>query len=201
MMNGTFESEKMVHRYAPDNVPEPIAWGTYKSRQDTHFYICVFRDMVDDLPSVGKLGILVSNLHLDSMGRSPGGKYGFHVTTHLANVPNDNTWCGTWEEWFTNAMRQMIQAEKNSHGHDDQLKELTDALFTKVIPRLLRPLESGGRKIKPCLIHSDLWPGNVKLDAGTDRLLMFDSCAYWGHNECMISRSYVVACGRLCSVR
>lgn len=183
MMHGTFESEKMMHTYAPDNVPKPIAWGTYMSMPDTHFYICVFRDMVDDLPGVSKLGALVSKLHLDSMGKSPGGKYGFHVTTHLANVPNDNTWCDTWEEWFTNAMRQMIQAEEKSHGPDDKLKELTDALFAKVIPRLLRPLETGGREIQPCLIHSDLWPGNVKLDAETDQLLIFDSCAYWGHNE------------------
>lgn len=191
MMLGTFESEKMMHTYAPDNVPEPIAWGTYMSIPDTHFYICVFRDMVDDLPSVSKLGALVSKIHLDSMGRSPNGKFGFHVTTHLANVPNDNTWCESWEEWFTNAMKRMIQAEENSHGHDEKLKELTHALLTKVIPRLLRPLETGGREIRPCLIHSDLWPGNVKLDAETDQLLIFDSCAYWGHNEC---RSELVMC-------
>lgn len=137
--------EMRMHTYAPDNVPEPIAWGTYMSMPDTHFYICVCRDMVDDLPGVSKLGALVSKLHLDSMGKSPGGKYGFHATMHLANVPNDNTWCDTWEEWFTNAMRRMIQAEEKSHGPDDGLKELTNALFAKVIPRLLRPLNRGVR--------------------------------------------------------
>lgn len=156
MMFGIFELEKMMHTYVPDNVPESIAWGTYMSNPDTYFYMCVFRDMVDDLLSVSKLGALVLKIHLDSMGRFPNGKFGFYVTTHLANVLNDNTWCESWEEWFTNAMKRMIQAEENSHGHDEKLKELTHALLTKVIPRLLRPLETGGREIRPCLIHSDL---------------------------------------------
>ena len=186
-MYGTFESEKLVHEFAPKNVPEPIAWGTYKSMPDTHFYICVFHEMLEDLPDIHGLGVFVAGLHMRSMGKSRDGKYGFHVATHLANIPNDNSWCDSWEEWFANAMRRMLQVEDASHGPDAELKGLTDALFAKVIPRLLRPLETGGREIKPCLIHSDLWPGNIKADAETDELMVFDSCAYWGHNECMPS--------------
>ncbi len=182
-MHGTFESEKTLHSIVPDNVPEPIAWGTYKSLPDTHFYICAFHDMLDDLPDIRRLGALVAKVHKGSIGKSPYGKYGFHVATHLANIPNDNTWCDTWEEWFANAMRRMLQAEEKSHGANEELSKLTSALFTNVIPHLLRPLETEGREIKPCLIHSDLWPGNIKADAGTDELMVFDSCAFWGHNE------------------
>lgn len=70
-----------------------------------------------------------------------------------------------------------------SHGKDDRLEFLEDSLYTKVIPRLLRPLETNGRSIKPCLVHSDVWPGNMMLDAKTNRVALFDSCAFWGHNE------------------
>ena len=184
MMHGTLESEKAMYSFAPKNVPEPVAWGSYKSQPDTHFYICMFHDMLDDLPDIRSLGALVAKIHTESMGKSPNGKYGFHVATHLANIPNNNSWCDTWEQWFANAMRRMLQAEEDSHGPDPDLANLTVALFEKVIPRLLRPLETGGRSIQPCLIHSDLWPGNIKADAETDELLLFDSCAYWGHNEC-----------------
>ena len=38
---------------------------------------------------------------------------------------------------------------------------------SKVIPRLLRPLETGGRQIKPSLVHGDLYSGNVSVDAVT----------------------------------
>lgn len=75
-------------------------------------------------------------------------------------------------------MKRMLQAEVESHGPNEKLKELSDALFMKVTPRLLRPLETGGRQIQPCLIHSDLWPGNVKPDAETGDVHIFDSCAY-----------------------
>ena len=183
MMHGTFESEKMMYSFAPNNVPEPIAWGTYKSSPDTHFYLCAFHKMSDSLPDIQQLGKLVAKIHMDSIGKSPNGKFGFHVTTHLANVPNDNSWSNTWEQWYASAMRRMLQVEKGSHGPDEELETLTTALFEKVIPRLLRPLETQGRSIQPCLIHSDLWPGNIKEDAETDDLMVFDSCAYWGHNE------------------
>ncbi|KAL9120229.1 MAG: hypothetical protein Q9187_003216 [Circinaria calcarea] len=131
MMHGTFESEKAMYSFAPKNVPEPVAWGTYKSQPDTHFYICGFHEMLDDLPDIRSLGALVARIHTDSMGKSPNGKYGFPVATHLANIPNDNSWCDTWEKWFTNAMRRMLQAEKESHGPDLELEKLTTALFEK----------------------------------------------------------------------
>ena len=184
MMHGTFESEKAMFSFVPSNVPEPVAWGAYKALPDTYFYLCAFHDMLDDLPDIQSLSALVARIHIKSFGKSFNGQYGFHVATHLANVPNDNSWCVSWEDWFTKAMKRMIKAEEESHGQDEGLDKLTTALFEQVIPRLLRPLETGGRDIQPCLIHSDLWPGNIKQDAETDELMIFDSCCYWGHNEC-----------------
>ncbi|KAL9601744.1 MAG: hypothetical protein Q9179_002766, partial [Wetmoreana sp. 5 TL-2023] len=116
------------------------------------------------------------------MGRSPNDKYGFHKTTHLA-VDNDNSWDDSWEHWYAKVLKRMLKEEERSHGPDEDLKLLTAVMFQKVVPRLLRPLETGDRQIKPCLIHSDLWPGNVKPDAVTDEPIIFDSCAFWGHNE------------------
>ncbi len=183
MMRGTFESEKMLHSFAPNNVPKPLAWGTYKKDPDSHFYMCDFYDMTDDLPDISRFCAVVAQIHLDSMGKASNGQYGFPVTTHLAYVDNDNSWSDSWEKWYARALKRMLQEEEKSHGPDDELKVLTAAMFDKVIPRLLRPLETGGRQIKPCLIHSDLWPGNVKPDAETDEPIIFDSCAFWGHNE------------------
>lgn len=60
---------------------------------------------------------------------------------------------------------------------------LKKGLLDKAIPRLLRPLETEGRSIQPCLVHSDLWTGNVMPDAETNEIIIFDSCAFWGHNE------------------
>ena len=80
-------------------------------------------------------------------------------------------------------MTRMFEIEKGAHDQDQQFEDFKAGMLSKVIPRLLRPLETGGRSIRPCLVHSDLWPGNCKPDANTDEIMMFDSCAFWGHNE------------------
>ncbi|KAL8729451.1 MAG: hypothetical protein Q9166_004699 [cf. Caloplaca sp. 2 TL-2023] len=199
MMRGTFESEKTLYSFAPNNVPKPLAWGTYKAEPDKHFYMCDFYEMTDDLPEIQSFCTIVAKIHLDSMGKSPDGKCGFQVTTHLAYVDNDNSWSDSWEQWYARALKRMLEEEEKSHGPDDELASLTAAIFEKVVPRLLKPLETGGRQIQPCLIHSDLWPGNVKPDAVTGEPIIFDSSAFWGHNEGLLHPSALDTILRLTS--
>ncbi|CAF9913063.1 MAG: hypothetical protein ALECFALPRED_008620 [Alectoria fallacina] len=181
MVEGTYHSERTFYSYLPDNVPKSYAWGSFKSDPSIWFYLCDFHDMTDEVPEYRKFVSLIAKVHSESMGKKK--QYGFDFPTHLANIPNDNTWQSSWEIWFAQAMKRMFQIEETAHGKDDELDALKEAIIEKVIPRLLRPLETGGRSIKPCLIHSDLWPGNTKPDVHTGEILIFDSCAFWGHNE------------------
>jgi fructosamine-3-kinase len=70
-------------------------------------------------------------------------------------------------------------AGKSLNLANEGVDDLFDALCNKVIPRLLRPLETGDNCIQPCLIHSDIWSGNCMPDADTGNLMLFDSCAFW----------------------
>lgn len=180
-MEGTFHSESLFYEYIPDHVPKPHAWGTYKVDPSTSFYISDFHDFANEVPEYQKFVPIIVKVHKDSMGKKE--RYGFDIPTYLANIPNDNTWQDSWEAWFAQAMRQMFRIEETAHGVDEELNALKKDVFEKVIPRLLRPLETGGRSISPCLIHSDLWPGNAMPDAQTGEIYIFDSCAFWGHNE------------------
>ena len=95
--------------------------------------------------------------------------------------------------------------EKEARGPSKELEALMVPLFDKVIPRLLRPLETGGRTVKPGFVHGDLWYGNGEYDAKsecvastsqaetfptasndmkTDRPMVFDAAGFYGHNEC-----------------
>ncbi|KAI4922771.1 hypothetical protein J4E90_001205 [Alternaria incomplexa] len=177
MMQGTYESELLYHSYCPEHVPTPIAWGAYKDHPDTWFYICDFHDMAMEKLDPSAFVDIITGVHKASMGKSPLGKYGFHIPTHLAHEDS-------WEIWYTKAMQTMYDLEKSKYGIDEELEVIFEALRSKVIPRLLRPLETGGRSIEPCLLHSDLWPGNCMLEKKTGKIIIFDSCAFWGHNEC-----------------
>jgi hypothetical protein len=183
MMKGAFEAEQALYTFIPGHVPQPVAWGTYIDDPDTHFYMCEFVEMYDDLPGACDWAAVVSTLHLNSMGKSPTGEFGFHVPTHLANVPVNNTWNSSWETFWAQQMKSLLDQDERINGLDEELGELKKAFFERAIPRYLRPLETEGRSIKPCLIHSDLWPGNIKPKTSSDELCMFDACAYWGHNE------------------
>lgn len=81
-------------------------------------------------------------------------------------------------------MKQVLELELETKGPDPEFDMLVPALFDKVIPRLLRPLESEGRSVKPSLVHGDLWYANSGIDVVTDESLVFDACSFYAHNEC-----------------
>lgn len=193
MMKGTFEAEQALYRYNPEHAPKPVAWGTYADDPDTHFYLCEFVEMYDDLPSARDWAAAVSTLHKNSMGKSPTGQFGFHVPTHLANVPVNNTWSSSWQQLWSQQMKSLFDQDERIHEQNDELAALKATYLSVALPRYLGPLESDGRSIEPCLIHSDLWPGNIKPKTESDELCMFDACAYWGHNE---GESLVYLCER-----
>lgn len=65
-----------------------------------------------------------------------------------------------------------------------EMEKLKSAVIDKVIPRLLRPMESGGRFIKPSLVHGDLWCGNAAVNSETGCQLVYDPSSFYAHNEC-----------------
>lgn len=124
----------------------------------------------------------VAELH--TKGVSPNGKYGFSVPTFMGQMPQYTAWTDSWEEFFTNSMQQLMAIIEESQGPDAELGLLFGQTISKVIPRLLRPLETGGRQIKPRLIHGDLYSGNVSVDAVTGRPNLYDATCLYAHNEC-----------------
>lgn len=184
MMLGTYTSEEAIYSFIPENVPKPIAWGSYKSNPDMWFYLADFHEMVDEVPDIIPFIDAIRRLQQGSSGKSPEGKFGFPVSTHLANIPNRAGWKDTWEETFTEALSDMMEIELMKQGPaDDEFEELKQKTLQVVIPRLLRPLEIYGTKLIPCLVHTDLWPGNAMPDADTDAIMFFDSSAIWAHGE------------------
>ena len=182
MMLGECESMRAIHAITPSFIPEPYAWGTYESAPDTHFFLCEFRELKEELPDPHKLAAKLAELHLRR--GSPEGKFGFHVTTFNGNMPQDNGWTDTWEEFYVRGLRHVFRLEAEAQGPSEELGGLKVPLFEKVIPRLLRPLETEGRSIQPALVHGDLWCGNIGKGIDSGEPVVFDASAFWAHNEC-----------------
>jgi protein-ribulosamine 3-kinase len=182
MVHGEYESMKMLHSTSPEMVPKPIDYGTFKTDPDTHFFLCQFVDLYDELPDIVDFCRGVAELHHRSMGKSPENKFGFHVTTCNGTVPQDNTWSTSWEAFYIQSLKHEFALEAESQGTSPEIDALLPALYEKVCPRLLRPLETEGRRLQPCLVHGDLWDGNVAVDR-SGKPYIYDASAFWGHNE------------------
>jgi fructosamine-3-kinase len=182
MALGEYESQKALWEHLPDNVSVPLAYGTFEQDPSQSFFLTAFRNLVDRPLGPTQLVDVLERLHTSSV--SPNGKFGFHVTTFNGWVPLLNDWCDTWEEWYSRQLRSDIRWQQEVRGVDADFNKVADEFFEKVVPRLLRPLETGSRSIKPTLVHGDIWHGNTQIDMDTQQVILFDSCCCYAHNEC-----------------
>ena len=183
MVSGKYFSQSTLYAAVPDFTPKPYAWGTYAADPNIHFFLCEFVDMDEvTLPDPQKFARGLAILHRSTV--SPNGKYGFPVATLQGLVPQFADWTDTWEEFFSRSFRRLVENEEKAQGPDAEMRKLEEAIFSKVIPRLLRPLETGGRSIRPCLVHGDTWDGNVATNLNSNNPVIFDSTCIYAHNEC-----------------
>ncbi|MCJ1415959.1 hypothetical protein MMC32_002294 [Xylographa parallela] len=111
---------------------------------------------------------------------TPNGKIGFHVTIYNGDLPQANTFTDKSEDFSANGMRHMFRLNVERPGPCKPLDALMPGVFDKVIPRLLKLLESD---LKPSLVHGDLWCGNAAVDEEDNMPIAFDPCYFWTHNE------------------
>ncbi|KAM5356573.1 hypothetical protein ACJ41O_003219 [Fusarium nematophilum] len=168
MLRGEYEGSKTIHKYTPGGIPRPAAWGTYRSEPNTHFYLCEFMNMREELPEISEFSAMLAKLHHDSMvDKDAPTEFGFHVMTHEGSMYQDISWSKTWEEMYTRRFQSFVDQELVSQGPSEELDEIVPQFMSRVIPRLLRPLGTRGRTIKPVALHGDIWYGNLATNADT----------------------------------
>ncbi|KAK3299460.1 Fructosamine kinase-domain-containing protein [Chaetomium fimeti] len=181
MVHGEFESLNAIHTVFPDFAPQPHAWGQYEDSQ-TWFLLTEFRHIGKQPAEPVAFTERLAELHKKST--SPTGKFGFHMTTCHAKLPQAvNGWEDSWAVLYRKQMIRMIKLDEETNGVWPEFKAVSQLLVDKVIPRLLEPLQSDGRSIKPCLVHGDLWDENTAMDAVTGKPFIFDPCCFYAHNE------------------
>jgi protein-ribulosamine 3-kinase len=180
MIEGEYLAMTELYNTMSSFVPKPYMWGKYQL-EETYFFLSEFIDFNDDLPEPNQLGLKLAQLHQTSS--SPTGKFGLQATSYQGHTSQNVAWEKSWTTFFTNLLKHVIDLDFKLNGSWDNLDLLERRLISFVIPRLIGRLEKDGRSIKPCLVHGDLWEGNIGTSSRTRDLYIFDAAAYYAHNE------------------
>ena len=131
--------------------------------------------------SPAKLAAGLARLHKEST--SPTRKFGFHMATCHAKIAQAvDTWEDSWCALYTRHLGHVMNLAKPILQWPD-FDVVCKLTLEKVVLRLLLPLQSEGRFLKPCLVHGDCWDGNTALDQQTRDAFVFDVCSFYSHNE------------------
>jgi len=131
------------------------------------------------------LGEKLADLHLSTaLDGVHKGRFGFVVNNFLSLTPVNNTWDNSWASFFSRKLRtQLALAYKDKaygraalNASDDEFRELGE-VAVNALGKLL-----GGMKIRPSLLHGDLWIGNTGATQAGEAVA-FDPACFFGHSE------------------
>ncbi|KLU86057.1 hypothetical protein MAPG_05076 [Magnaporthiopsis poae ATCC 64411] len=181
LMASEYHAMTIIHETMPELAIKPLAYGGYISNPNAYFFLAEFRDMREEMPDVEEFCEQIALLHKQAV--NPEGKFGWPWPVYAGSKPRTYPLSDSWEETFSAGLRATFDIEEQVQGPDEELSGLRAVLFDKLIPCLLRPLQSEGRSIQPTLVHGDLWHGNIAIDVRTGSPIIFDPCSLWAHHE------------------
>ncbi|OAY72801.1 Protein-ribulosamine 3-kinase, chloroplastic [Ananas comosus] len=120
--------------------------------------------------------------------QNPTRVFGFPVDNTIGSTPQINTWTSDWIEFFAeHRLGYQLTLAQNQFG-DSSIYEKGQRLMKN-----LRPLFEGA-VLEPCLLHGDLWSGNISADKNGDPVILDPAC-YYGHNEAEFGMSWCAGFG------
>ena len=100
------------------------------------------------------------------------GSFGFPVDNTIGATPQPNAWSDDWIEFYG--------SKRMAHQVNLAGEASIDRLWQKLRPRLGDFFDED-ETIAPCILHGDLWSGNIGTAAGAPSI--FDPACYYGHHE------------------
>lgn len=196
MFEGEHASLNAIHNAVPTMCPQSLGWGELE--KGGYFLVTEFLDLGSRSGGGGKKGSGVSlakklaQLHTTPAPIPQGFEkpmYGFPVPTCCGDTVQPNKWKDSWAEFYAEERLMMILGKAEaSNGKDGKLRNLVEQVSGKVVPRLLGDGHlSGKERIRPVVVHGDLWSGNKGKGRIGDRTgveeVVFDPSACYAHSE------------------
>ncbi|TGZ77798.1 fructosamine kinase [Ascodesmis nigricans] len=176
MFEGEYTSLNALHSCVPTLCPQAFSHGPLSSSPSTYYLITTFLSLsrTPRSPSTPSLATKLAQLHSTP---APADYFGFPVTTCCGSTPQNNTPKSSWAEFYAeNRITEVARRCEEANGGDGELRGLMERVRGEVVPRLL-----GRLKVRPVVVHGDLWSGNGGVAGGEE--VVFDPSSCYAHNE------------------
>ncbi|XP_010092084.2 protein-ribulosamine 3-kinase, chloroplastic, partial [Morus notabilis] len=164
-------------------VPKPFKVGSLPTGGS--YIIMEFIEFGASRGDQSVLGTKLAELH--KAGKSEKG-FGFDVDNTIGSTPQVNTWTSDWIQFYgEHRLGFQLQLARDQYGDSSiydkgqRLVKSMGPLFDDVI-------------IEPCLLHGDLWSGNISSDKNGEPVIVDPAC-YYGHNEAEFGMSWCAGFG------
>ncbi|KAJ3690369.1 hypothetical protein LUZ61_019533 [Rhynchospora tenuis] len=182
-----FEGEALGLRamYDTKSIRVPLPYKVGLLPPSGSFIIMEFIEFGRSRGDQSVLGRKLAEMH--KAGKSDKG-FGFHVDNTIGSTPQINTWKDDWIEFFA------------EHRLGYQLKlarrQFDDPIILELGERLIKNMHLlfKGAVLEPCLLHGDLWSGNISSDKDGNPVILDPAC-YYGHNEAEFGMSWCAGFG------
>lgn len=164
-------------------VPQPFKVGSLPTGGS--FIIMEFIEFGASRGNQSDLGRKLAEMH--KVGKSSKG-FGFDVDNTIGSTPQRNTWSSDWIQFYgENRLGYQLKLALDQYG-DRTIYDKGQRLVKSMGPLF------DNVAIEPCLLHGDLWSGNICCDKNGEPVILDPAC-YYGHNEAEFGMSWCAGFG------
>ncbi|KAJ0572466.1 putative protein-ribulosamine 3-kinase [Helianthus annuus] len=164
-------------------VPKPFKVGAFPTGGS--YIIMEYIEVGSSRGDQSILGRKLAEMH--KAAKSENG-FGFHVDNTIGSTPQINTWTSDWIEFYSeHRLNFQLKLAQQQYG---------DSAIYEKGQRLLKNIAAlfEDATIEPCLLHGDLWSGNISSDKNGEPVILDPAC-YYGHNEAEFGMSWCAGFG------
>lgn len=179
MFAGEAEGLSTMYNTQTIRVPKMYHYGTLEQTKGS--YIIMERLNFNHRPSQTQLGYAIADMHLATppAKQAREGKFGFTVDNTIGDTPQPNGWMSNWIDFYRERRLRhqlLLTGDSDLIGLGERICDNLESFFEDV------------DEIKPCVLHGDLWSGNINGVEGQPTI--YDPACYYGHHEAEFGMSW-----------
>lgn len=182
-----FEGEALglsaMYKTGSIRVPRPFKVGSLQTGGS--YIIMEFIEFGASRGDQTVLGRKLAEMH--KAGKSRKG-FGFDVNNTIGSTPQVNNWSSNWINFYgEHRLGYQLKLALDQY-RDSTIYEKGQRLVKNMSPLFENVV------IEPCLLHGDLWSGNISSDKNGEPVILDPAC-YYGHNEAEFGMSWCAGFG------